>query len=185
MKEKKEMREKILSKRNQLSSTAIYNKSKLITLNLLGQNLIRPGDKVLLYMNFKSEVDTHQLVEYVINNGTLVLPRVNQSTKSLDLHVVKNLIDLTLSNYGILEPHNNILIEPKDLDVIITPGVAFDPKKFRLGYGAGYYDLLLSRIKPDTKVVSIAFDCQIVKQVPIEKHDIPVDIIITESRVIY
>jgi 5-formyltetrahydrofolate cyclo-ligase len=70
------------------------------------------------------------------------------------------------------------------LDLVVVPGVAFDPQGNRLGWGAGYYDRLLAQVRADAPIVALAFECQIVPAIPPESHDVPVDVIVTEQRII-
>ena len=91
--------------------------------------------------------------------------------------------------YGILEPSNDeLFIDPNDLDLIVVPGVAFDKNKGRMGYGAGYYDRYFNKIneKYYRKInkVALAYDFQIIDEVPMDKNDVPVDCIITTSKTI-
>ncbi len=73
--------------------------------------------------------------------------------------------------------------QPEDFDLVIVPGVAFDPTGNRLGYGAGYYDRFLPRLRPKTPTVAACFDLQMVDSVFPAAHDIPLDFIVTESSV--
>ncbi len=68
----------------------------------------------------------------------------------------------------------------KDLDIIIVPGIAFDKRGYRIGYGAGFYDRFLKDFRG--KKIGVAFDCCIVERVPVSKNDVPVDVILTEKR---
>ena len=91
--------------------------------------------------------------------------------------------------YGILEPSNEELsIDPNELDLIVVPGVAFDNNKGRMGYGAGYYDRYFSKIREKyykrINKVALAYDFQIIDHVPMDKNDVPVDSIITTSKII-
>lgn len=72
------------------------------------------------------------------------------------------------------------LVVAEQIDIMIVPGVVFDKKGFRIGFGGGYYDRYLERYNGVT--ISLAFDTQIVNSVPIEPHDLPVDIIITVNE---
>ena len=81
-----------------------------------------------------------------------------------------------------MEEQSGLIIAPDQLDLIIVPGVAFDRAGFRIGYGKGFYDKLLSAAKPATTRLSAAFDCQIIDAVPNEAHDQRVDIIITPTQ---
>ena len=105
--------------------------------------------------------------------------------KKMTLHVVESMDELILSNYGILEPAASATMVPyESIDLILSPVVAFDKNGFRLGYGGGFYDRLLSQKRKEVPVIALAFDLQIVKAVPTEPHDISVDMIVTESTII-
>lgn len=181
---KQELRQAIIDKRNTLSPEMVADKSHQISQRVLNMNLIKPGDTVLLFMDFRNEVRTKELIEYVLRIGRLILPKVDMKTKVMTLHIIDDLTHLKRSKYGILEPTNQPTVEAHALDVILSPGVAFDANKYRLGYGGGFYDRLLQTIDDKVPVVALAFECQMVDQVPIEAHDKPVDFIVTESRII-
>jgi 5-formyltetrahydrofolate cyclo-ligase len=87
---------------------------------------------------------------------------------------------------GIREPKINKIYEKDidDIDIVIVPGAGFDNKGNRLGYGAGYYDKLLSKSKKKISAIALAFEEQIAEKIPAEPHDIKVDIIITDNRLI-
>lgn len=103
--------------------------------------------------------------------------------------------ELTAGPYGIREPdmhvqlaagHLNALpdaLSVQELDVVIVPGVAFDRKGGRLGYGGGYYDRFLPQLRPNALKIGIAYQLQMVEQLPMETHDIPLDLIVTEKSV--
>ena len=113
------------------------------------------------------------------------MPVVDKEKHRLKLSVLKSWDDLKPGSYGILEPKKDCLkwVSPMDINLIIVPGVGFDKKGNRLGHGEGYYDRLLS--KPfGTLSIGLAFEIQIIEDIPIDTHDQPVDILITEKRVI-
>ena len=95
--------------------------------------------------------------------------------------------DLRLIPNGRMEPDPRVCkpIPMQFIDLAIIPGVAFDERGGRLGYGEGYYDKLIPQLPATTRKVAIALECQLVLQIPMEAHDRFVDIIITENRVIY
>jgi len=70
-----------------------------------------------------------------------------------------------------------------DVDLVMVPGVAFDPRGFRLGNGFGFYDRLLAKALPATSVVALAFECQVFPQIPIGKHDVQVHVVVTEENI--
>lgn len=86
--------------------------------------------------------------------------------------------------YGIPEPdaREDRALDARDLDVVVVPGLCFDVRGHRLGYGAGYYDRFLSTLRADTLRVGVAFEAQVIDHVPNEAHDERVDLLLTERR---
>jgi 5-formyltetrahydrofolate cyclo-ligase len=88
------------------------------------------------------------------------------------------------TDYGPREPARRVPVDPSAVDVVITPGLAFDRRGHRLGYGGGYYDRYLARLHPAAARVGIAFSVQLVDELPVESVDQPVDVIVTDQEVI-
>jgi 5-formyltetrahydrofolate cyclo-ligase len=88
--------------------------------------------------------------------------------------------------FGILEPRKESarIFNPEEIDLVIVPGVAFDEHRNRIGFGAGFYDRFLESVRPSCAKIGIAFEFQIYDEVPVEEHDIPLDLVITEKRTI-
>lgn len=100
---------------------------------------------------------------------------------------ISNFDELTISsNYGILEPPfvEGNTIEPNRFDVIIVPGSAFDINKNRMGYGAGFYDRFLRRTSIECCKIGICFDFQVSEKIPFDEYDVPLDLLVTEKRII-
>ena len=95
--------------------------------------------------------------------------------------------DLTMGPRGVLQPDlDRCKLVPIDrIDIAIIPGLAFDEKGGRIGTGRGYYDRFIPKLAITTRKVALAFEEQIVQQIPTESHDKYVDIIITDRRIIY
>src|SRR3989338_3616519 len=87
--------------------------------------------------------------------------------------------------FGILEPKESYQREfnPDKLDIVIVPGIAFDKNGHRIGYGYGYYDRFLKTIRKETLKIGLAYDFQLIEKIPEERHDVPVDIILTEKEI--
>ncbi len=142
----------------------------------------------MAYCSFGSELDTSRLVADVCAAGkTLVLPRVDRQSGTLALFAVRDPnADLVANGWGIREPRPDVC-EPASasrLDFALVPGIAFDASGGRLGYGKGYYDKLFHECKRGGAMpftVAGAFDVQIVDEVPMEAHDVPIGLVITES----
>jgi len=144
---------------------------------------------VLLYINSRNEVNSHQIIKKCFDaNKIVILPAFDTNTYEMRLMKVDNLAtDLILGPRGILEPDESRcnIVPIECIDIAIIPGTAFDEKGGRIGSGEGYYDRLIPKLMITTRKVALAFEDQIVQQIQMESHDKHVDIIITEKRIIY
>lgn len=139
---------------------------------------------VLAYAGFGSEPRTDGFLQTVLRGGkTLALPRVEG--RDLGLYAVTDPQDeLVPGTWGIREPRPELCerVEPRTVDFVLVPGVAFDVRGGRLGYGGGYYDRLMGELRRRPALVAGAFEVQVVERVPSEGHDVRVDIVVTEER---
>jgi 5-formyltetrahydrofolate cyclo-ligase len=144
---------------------------------------------VLGYMAFDHEVLTDGLMRRAMASGKqLVLPMVLGNRQGMALHVIEELErDVAPGYCGILEPQpqRTRAVAPETLELALIPGVAFDLRGGRLGLGAGFYDRLLSQLPRGIPMVGLAFDFQVIPRLPLQPHDILLDAIVTESRVIW
>ncbi len=143
---------------------------------------------VLLYVSaFPEEIRTAPLLSLAYRaRKRVVLPRVDRAERRLRLFLVSNSDrELTPGVLGILEPHAGLPeILPETIDWALVPGVAFDEQGFRLGRGAGYYDRLLPRLRPDCVCWALGLSCQVVPRLPVEPHDVPLEGITSPDRTI-
>ena len=178
---KKQLRNEIINKRLQMSKEDIEEKSKAI-LDIIKSYDLDGYTNILIFMDFKKEVQTRPIIEYLMSiKKKIFLPKINKNNE-MTLHPVSDLSELRRSKFGILEPIQEEAISPQDLDFIFAPGLAFDFNGNRLGYGGGYYDQLLSKIKQSTPVIGLAFDFQLVEKVPYDERDKAIDGLITEKK---
>ncbi|HPD01495.1 MAG TPA: 5-formyltetrahydrofolate cyclo-ligase [Acetivibrio sp.] len=190
MRSKKDIRKEILNKRIGLIKGDVINRSIRITDKLTSLERFKESKIIMTYMDFKNEVMTSFLTEYCLKLGkTLAFPLIEsfQGVKKICAYEPKDHINgLKLGAYGILEPVRQLSkkIDPKEIDMVVVPGVAFDTKGYRIGYGAGYYDVFLKEVKDECFKVGIAFELQVIENIPKEEHDVSLDAIVTESRVI-
>lgn len=182
---KERLRRELKNKRNSLSKNEVLEKSKQIKKILFALNEFIQASVILFYISYDNEVFTHDMIKECLTKKVVIVPKSVKEIRSLILSKLENWDDLELGAYSILEPREDKIIEVliDDIDLIIIPGLGFDEKGRRIGHGMGYYDKL---IKKSTKAlhIGLAFECQIVEQIPTSKHDVPVDKIITEKRVI-
>ncbi|QEL21003.1 5-formyltetrahydrofolate cyclo-ligase [Limnoglobus roseus] len=144
---------------------------------------------ILYYVDAGSEVRTrHTLPEALKGGKRIVVPYCIVETNQLELFLLEDMSELVEGAYKILEPRAELrggvgkIVTPEELDLVMVPGTAFDPKGGRMGQGKGYYDRLLARVRPDAPLVAIAFDCQIFDEIPVAPHDVFMDKVLTESR---
>lgn len=187
---KKLIRKEILSRRNLIDEETKKYKDRKIKELLTGLPEFIQSHVILLYASFKSEVDTTGLIEYCLTDGKVtVLPKVDSINNQLRLYEIKNIKELSSGYSGIPEPDvpEDRGMRAEDMDLIIVPGVAFDENCSRLGYGKGFYDKLLSVIRGQGlgfSIIGLAYEEQIVESIPYESHDVKMDKIITDKRII-
>lgn len=182
--EKRMIREKVLSLRAALTEEERALKSLKIRDVVLNLEEFRQAHTVMLFLNFRDEVETTSLAEKVLESGkTLVLPRCAPKGVLIPAEVKDLKTDLEAGTWGIREPKKENLreVNPLDIDLLFMPGAAFDLNGNRLGYGGGYYDRFLERLRENIPKIALAFSCQIVDQVPVEPFDKTVDMLITEN----
>lgn len=185
--QKKELRKKIISERDKLTEEDIAGKSRLIGENLFSLQAYRNAGTIMYFISFGTEVDTRPMVEETIRQGKIALapkPRP-QERKMIPSRILDWDNDFTPGAYNIPEPKEETLrpYNPDQIDLLIVPGVAFDLKGNRLGYGGGYYDRFFELLKPGTPLVALVFELQVVPEVPVEEWDRRVDLIVTEKRI--
>lgn len=142
---------------------------------------------LFLYAAFRGEVATDRIaVAGAAAGKRLVLPRVAMNPPQLYLHEWNgDSSTLMVSSLRVPEPGPSWpLVEPGEVDLVVVPGVAFDPAGWRLGYGAGYYDRTLPAIRagnPNAVLVGLAYSFQVVSGLPVDPHDVPMDAVVTEA----
>jgi len=177
---KAELRKYYIAKREQLSPAKRREKSRHISQRVLNQSVFTDARTVGFYCAFGSEVETREMMKTALSRGKKIfLPTINPKYKTMTFSAHDGELDSLACNfYGILEPQG----PPQDsncLDLIIVPGLAFDKYGRRLGYGAGYYDRFLKKV--DAKSIGIVFSEQLHTSLPVNKYDVPVDIVITDK----
>lgn len=187
MGEKALIRKELLQKRDVIGSGSRKAKDILIKDRLFSLPEIHQAGIIFFFASFRSEVSTFPMIEEAYRLGKrIVLPRVDRKIKGLALYEVKGLSELSPGCMDIPEPgvSEERRMDINGVDVIIMPGVAFDQKGNRIGYGAGFYDKLLSGLTKQTPLIAITYEEQVLTTVPSEPHDIKVHRIVTDKRLI-
>ena len=137
---------------------------------------------ILLYWSMDDEVQTHDFVNRWFLNKTLLLPCVDGDDLRLRQYTGPECI-VAGEQFGIGEPNGPEFTDLDSIDMIIVPGVAFDARRNRMGRGRGFYDRLL-KSTPKAFKVGVAFDFQMVPEVPVEPFDVPMDAVIYETGIV-
>ena len=186
---KQALRQSIIAAREKLPVPDRLRLSRVVIGSVCELTAYRQAQTVLWYLNFGAELAAELWVQQAIADGKRVLlPRVNQASKHLDLYRVRDLQhDVAPGSWGIREPVIERCIKEDALgtvDLILLPGVAFTREGVRLGYGGGYYDKLLARLPHRPVLVAAAFALQIVPEIPQERTDRNVGWLVTENETI-
>lgn len=141
---------------------------------------------VMAYAGFGSEIRTDGFLLHTLNEGkTLLLPRVNHRKRRLEAYEVEDPErDLEAGTWGIREPVPDRCVpaDPLAIDFVLVPGLAFDARGGRLGYGGGFYDALISTsLSPQAWLVAGAFEAQMLEKVPMDDRDARIDLVVTEE----
>ena len=183
---KKNLRTSISQKRNMLTDYELIERSEKIKDTIFKMSEFKESNIILFYVSYGSEVSTHQMIKQCLSNGKrIIVPKVNYSKNSLLLSELNSWEHLEKGAYNILEPKSEHLkeINVELIDLMFIPGIVFDFFGNRIGHGKGYYDRLLNS-KHKALHVGLAYELQMVEDMPVETHDVKVDRIITEKRVI-
>lgn len=175
--DKKTLRKKIIKMRLDMNELDYHRLSHFIINQLKNTPEFQQAHTIAIYLSYHHEVDTWNLMKEIIGTKQLCVPVVkkNHQMDFVELHDFKS---LKKNKYGIDEPENGKVIDKNDIDLIIVPLVAFNNDLYRLGYGGGYYDRYLCDYQG--KTIGLAFSFQKIENYRPEKHDIPLDMILTE-----
>lgn len=185
--DKKELRESILSKRNSLDESLRFEADEKVALRLLALKEYRDANTIFCFVSYKSEIDTKNIIVESLRRGKrVIVPIVDKASKTMILSELRSMEELAPSDMGILEPKPEFVreVNPKVVDICITPGAVFDKHGYRIGYGGGFYDKMLPLFREDEINIGICYDIQVVDEVPIEEFDKPVDVLITPTDIL-
>lgn len=184
---KEKYRELMLAKRKFLSALEVSQKSNDILQNLIKTNYYKNANLIMTYVSTNNEVATWNLIDRIYkDNKHVAVPFCLTVSRDLLACEIKSTKELAPGTMGIHEPIETMQsrVDINKLDIVIIPGLAFDRKLSRLGHGAGYYDRFLRKLGESTLKIGLAYDFQLLDSLPIEKHDIKMDIVITENEII-
>jgi 5-formyltetrahydrofolate cyclo-ligase len=185
MEEKKIVRNQIRQKLHSMPKSSYEKRSSLIAQNVRKLKEWEEAKLIAITISNFPEVDTRRIIENAWMDGKKVaVPKCEPKSKTMHFRKLESFEQLERVFFGLWEPilDKTELVEDTDIDLMFVPGLAFNRKGYRLGFGGGYYDRYLSKYSGIT--VSLAFSDQLLDNIPVESHDLPVDKIITPNEVI-
>lgn len=183
---KSEIRKRMIAMRNAIPREEIEEKSRVIQKQVTELEEIRLASTLMVFLSFGSEVLTDDLIRWCWGEGKrIVVPFCRLESRELTACRIDGFDELEPGHYGIRAPKEGLLrpVEGGEIEVILVPAVAFDRRGYRVGYGGGYYDRFLPAA-PQAAKIGVAFSSQIIEEIPVDVHDLPVDVIVTEREVI-
>jgi 5-formyltetrahydrofolate cyclo-ligase len=174
---KTEIRKIIREKKKQFSLAEKKEKSEVIFNQIESLEQFRSANTIMAYWSMDDEVHTHDLILKFLGKKQIILPVVKGDVLELKEFTGKTNM-MVGESYGIKEPEGDPFYEIDKIDLIVVPGVAFDINNNRLGRGKAYYDNLL--IKTQALKVGVCFDFQLLDFVPVDEHDVKMDLVITD-----
>ena len=173
---KADLRKAYLQKRDEICSEDRKAWSLQILEQLSKHKIYQEARVIFTYVSFRSEVDTLGIIEQLLQEGKRVfVPVVNTALRNMHAAEIFSIQDLKSGYKGILEPSFDA---PKanvaEIDLCLIPGAVFDSRGFRIGYGGGYYDRFLPTLNESAYCIGLAFEAQMVDELPHENHDVKV-----------
>jgi len=181
--EKSKLRQVFLKKRQSLTSFEIQKRSQAICKKIKSLAQIENNNVIACYLAVNNEPELSDTTsEFLKIQKTIVIPAFFKTSKNYKFVKLSSLNKLKIGPYQIPQPSKLLPVDSAKIDLVLLPGLAFSEDGLRLGYGKGVYDRLLA----DTNAlkIGVAYDFQVIDHFESESHDIKVDFVITEKRII-
>ena len=164
-----------------MGKSEVLEKSAVIQESLFNLEEYKKAKTVMFYVSFDNEVFTHDMILNSLKRKYVVVPKLVQDGIEPSLIIdFDNMI--SVGKFGILEPIELLKVPYSRIDLVLVPGIAFDKNGHRVGYGLGHYDKFLKKV-PKAAKIGLCFEFQIIDSIPSKEHDVPLDTIVTEQRV--
>jgi 5-formyltetrahydrofolate cyclo-ligase len=159
------------------------SRSRMIADRLLAIPEIERTRRCLTFLSFGSEVSTQPVLAGLRSRGVSVAVPVldGGEMQAVELRDGARLVP---SSYGAMEPEERAAVRPEEIDLVVAPGLAYDRSGRRLGYGGGYFDGFLRRVRSDCAVAGVCFAEQVVDEVPAGPDDVAVGLVVSDAEVI-
>ena len=180
---KTNLRDELLTERNAMSNEKVSALSQEITTRFISY-FFNEKIQLMTYVSMGKEADTTGLIEAAFELGISVsVPKTYTKGRML-FYEITSLDTLVQGRFQVMEPRDTDRVSvPNERTRMVIPGLAFDRKGNRIGYGSGYYDRYLQAF-PDVQKIGLAYDFQVHEEIPVSHWDVPLDYIITESQII-
>lgn len=180
---KNELRKQLKIKRKNIEnktdiSNAIFEK-------LISCDEYKKADQILCYVSYGDEISTNDIIEYSLNIGKKVaVPYCVDDKGTMEFYYINSFDDLVIGSFGIREPSIKKCDKVTNFDnsIIVVPALSFDKNGYRIGYGKGYYDRFLQ--KHPLKSIGLCYNTLVLDELPIDKYDRNVNIVITEKQML-
>jgi len=183
---KTEIRARIRAGLGEMGPEARHDASLAACQRLISLDVFRNASVVMLYMPLETEVDlTPAAIRCFQTGKTVCVPRVDWKRRDMHPVEVTSFDDhfMEADEHGIRTPREVRPVVPAAIDAVIVPGLAFDARGNRLGRGGGFYDRFLARLPRLTRTIGLAYDFQIIDEVPVDANDFSLDLVVTDRRV--
>ncbi len=184
------LRRRILALRSQLTTKERAHLENQLVKRLFTLPALQEYNTFFVYCNYQTEVSTQALIDRLLLMGkTVCVPLVEPKNSAMEAVVLTDPKKELIPGYrGIPEPAPSLIPErilpPGRIEVAFIPGSVFDERGNRLGYGGGFYDRFLTHRAPQALRMGLAFSCQVIDRIPQQAHDVPMDMVITEKKIL-
>lgn len=180
MESKKDIRRHILNKRSELNADVWERHTHAIFERVIEHPYFSEADVIYCYVDYRREVGTRDIIERAWELGKrLAVPKIVDN--DMQFYYLSAFTQLTEGYKGIPEPKTGLSAQDAHA-LVIMPGVVFDRSRNRLGYGKGFYDRFLSK-HPSYRTMAIAFELQMMDEIPADDFDIRPEVLITEEQI--
>ncbi|QXE17510.1 5-formyltetrahydrofolate cyclo-ligase [Clostridium sp. 001] len=176
------IRKKMKEERNKLSNLQKEKLDNSVLQKVIESEEYNKANIIFIFVSYGSEVDTHRIIKKALEQGkNICVPKVISKEDGMVAVRIHDFNELKSGAYGILEPEDTkFKVEEASIDLCYIPGVAFDKRGGRVGYGGGYYDRFFKKLRENSKKIALAYRFQVLDEVPMEKHDMFIDGIISD-----
>ena len=182
---KRQLRAAIREQLGTLSMPTMKQWSHQITERIINLDEYTQAETIMVYLSLATEFRTDELITHALAVGkTICAPNVDWDSGKMTAAPLETINSYYLDSKGLKQPASKEKISPKDIDLILVPGLAFDRRGHRLGRGGGYYDRFLPLVVGKICTLSAAYEFQVVEEVPAGPKDQPVDLIVTPGELI-